>query len=76
MNSRHPGKVPDAGEDRGQNEKKASQDEMAEWHHQWNGHELVEIWGDGEEQGSLECCSPWGQKESDTTGGLNNKNHQ
>ena len=57
-------------------EKKASQDEMAEWHHQCNGHELGEIWGDGEGQGSLECCSPRGQKESDTTGGLNNKNHQ
>ena len=48
----------------------------AEWHHQCNGHELGEIWGDGEGQGSLECCSPWGQKESDTTGGLNNKTHQ
>ena len=49
---------------------------MAEWHHQCNGHELREIWGDGEGQGSLECYSPWGEKESDTTGGLNNKNHQ
>ena len=46
----------------------------AEWHHQCNGHELGEIWGDGEGQGSLECCSPWGQKESDTTGRLNNNN--
>ena len=26
--------------------------------------------GDG--QGSLECCSPWGHKEPDTTEGLNN----
>ena len=24
------------------------------------------------EQGSLACCSPWGHKESDTTGRLNN----
>ena len=23
--------------------------------------------GDGEGQGSLECCSPWGRKESDMT---------
>ena len=23
--------------------------------------------GDSEGQGSLECCSPWGRKESDTT---------
>ena len=28
--------------------------------------------GDGEGQGSLVCCSPWGHKESDTTEGLNN----
>ena len=24
--------------------------------------------GDGEGQGGLACCSPWGCKESDTTG--------
>ena len=29
---------------------------------------------DGEGQGSLACCSPWGHKESDTTEQLNN-NH-
>ena len=28
--------------------------------------------GDGEGQGSLACCSPWGLKESDTTEQLNN----
>ena len=28
--------------------------------------------GDGEGQGSLVCCSPWGHKESDTTEWLNN----
>jgi len=27
----------------------------------------------GEGQGSLECSSPWGHKELDTTEGLNNK---
>ena len=27
---------------------------------------------DGEGQGSLACCSPWGQKESGMTEGLNN----
>ena len=27
---------------------------------------------DGEGKGSLECYSPWGHKESDTTKGLNN----
>ena len=30
--------------------------------------------GDGEGQGSLVCCSPWGLKESDTTEQLDNKN--
>ena len=26
---------------------------------------LSKLWGDGEGQGSLECCSPWGHKELD-----------
>ena len=34
------GKVPDAGKDSGQKEKRASEDEMAVWHHQCNAHEL------------------------------------
>ena len=38
-----------------------------EWHHQFNGHELGQTLGDGEGQGHLACCSPWGHKESDTT---------
>ena len=29
---------------------------------------------DSEGQGSLACCSPWGQEESDTTWRLNNNN--
>ena len=29
--------------------------------------------GDGEGQGSLACCSPWGHEESDMTEQLNNK---
>ena len=29
--------------------------------------------GDGEEQGSLTCCSSWGHKELDMTEQLNNK---
>ena len=28
----------------------------------------------GEGQGSLVCCSPWGRKQSDTTEQLNNNN--
>ena len=33
---------------------------------------LGETPGDGEGQGSLMCCSPWGHKELDMTGRLNN----
>ena len=33
---------------------------MVGWHHQINGHEFEQAPGDGEEQGSLGCCSPWG----------------
>ena len=39
---------------------------MVGWHHQLNGHEFDQALGDGEGQGSLACCSPWGRKESDT----------
>ena len=41
--------------------------EMVGWHHQLNGHESEQTLRDSEGQGSLACCSPWGQKESDTT---------
>ena len=44
---------------------------MAGWHHHGNGHELGQTLGDGEGQGGLACCSPWGHKELDTTGQLN-----
>ena len=37
-------------------------DEMVGWHHRLNGHEFEQIPGDGEGQGSLVCCSPWGHK--------------
>ena len=35
------------------------------------GHEFEQAPGVGDGQGSLECCSPWGHKESDTTEQLN-----
>ena len=44
---------------------------MVRWHHQLYGHEFEQALGDGEGQGSLVCCSPWGCKESDTTELLN-----
>ena len=31
--------------------------------------------GDSEGRGSLECCSPWGHKESETTKQLRNHSH-
>ena len=44
-----------------------TEDEMVGWHHQFPGHEFEQALGDGEGQGSLACCSPWGPKELDTT---------
>ena len=49
-----------------------AKDEMVRWHHRLNGHESEQTPGDGEGQGSLECCSPWGCKESDMTESMNN----
>ena len=57
----------DAGRDWGQEEKETTEDEMAGWHHQVDGHEFEQAPQDGEGQGSLVCCSPWGHKESDVT---------
>ena len=48
-------------------EKGATDDEMIGRHHQLNGHEFAQTLGDGEEQGSLVCCSPWDRKELNTT---------
>ena len=41
--------------------------EMVGWHHRLNGHECKQTWGDSGGQRNLECCSPWGCKESDMT---------
>ena len=51
-----------------------TEDEMVGWHRRLNGHEFEQGLGDGEGQGSLACCSPWGRKESDTSEQLNNNN--
>ena len=51
-----------------------TEDANVGWHHRLNGHEFEQTLGDGEGQGSLACCSPWGCKESDTTELLNNNN--
>ena len=44
---------------------------MAGPHHSCSGHELGQTLGDGEGQGGLACCSPWGLEELDLTGQLN-----
>ena len=57
-------------------DKRASEDEMAGWHHQCKGHELGQTSEEGEGQGCLVWCSPWGCKESNTTGWLNDNNNE
>ena len=47
---------------------------MVGWHHLLNGYEFEQALGDGEGQGSLVCCNPWGRKELDTTEVLNSNN--
>ena len=66
------GKDPDAEKDWKQ-ETGVKEDEMVGWHHWLNGHEFEQFPGDGEGQGGLASCSPWGHKESDTAEWLNNK---
>ena len=48
---------------------------MVGWHYQRNGHEFEQALGDGDGQGGLACCSPWGRQELDMTEQLNN-NHK
>ena len=40
---------------------------MVGQHHQCNGHDLRQTLEDGERQGSLVYCNPWGCKELDMT---------
>ena len=68
-------KDPDTGNDWRQEEKWKTDDEMVGWHRWLTGHEFEHTLGDGEPQGSLVCCSPWGCKELDMTEQLNNNNN-
>ena len=61
------GKDPEAGQDWGQEEKEERKNEMVGWHHRLNGREFAQTPGDGERQGRLLCCSPWGHKELGAT---------
>ena len=53
-----------------------TEDEMVGWHHRLSGHKFMQTPGDSEGQESLVCCSPWGDKESDTTERLNSNTMQ
>ena len=66
-------KDPHAGKDWRQEEKGMTEDEIVGWYHRLDGHEFDRALGDGDGQGSLACCSPWGHKESDMNEWLNNK---
>ena len=64
-------KRPWCWEDWRREEKGTTKDEMVGWHHLLDGQEFEQAKGEGEGQGSLACCSPWGwTRLSDwTTGG-------
>ena len=59
-----------AGKDWRQEENGTTEDEMVGWRHPLNGHAFEQAPGNGEGQGRVACCSPWGCKVSDTTEGL------
>ena len=52
-------------------EKGMTEDEMAGWHHRFDGHAFEWTLGVGDGQEGLVCCGPWGHKESNTTEWLN-----
>ena len=52
-----------------------TENKMVGWHYRLNGHEFEQTLVDGEGQGSLECCNPWGRTLLDTTEQLNNNNN-
>ena len=53
-------KDPDARKDWRWEEEGMTEDERVGWHHRLNGHEFGQAPGNGEGQGSLVCCRPWG----------------
>ena len=61
----------DAGKDWEQEEKGMTEDEMAGWHHELDGHWFEWTLGVGDGQGGLACCDSLAHKESDATERLN-----
>ena len=66
------GKVPDAGKDREQKEKRVSEDEMGGQSHWCNEHELGQT-GRRWRTGKPDVLHPWGCKEPNRNEWLNNK---
>ena len=56
------GKDPDAGKDLRWKEKRATEDEMVGWHHQFNGHKFEETPGDGGGTGKTDVLQSIGSK--------------
>ena len=55
-------KDPEDGKDWRQEQKGMTEDKMFGWHHRLDGHGFEQALTDGDGQGSLVCCSPWGCK--------------
>ena len=55
------------GKIEGRRRKGTTEDKMVGWHHRLNGLEFEQTPGDSAGAGSLECCSPWVHKGSETT---------
>ena len=55
----------------GDRKKRGQEDEMAGWHHWFDGRGSEWTPGVGDGQGGLACCDSWGRRESDTTEQLN-----
>ena len=69
-------KDPDAGKDWGQEEKGMTEDDMAGWHHQLDGHGFGWTPGVGDGQGGLACCGSCGRKELDMSERLSWMNYK
>ena len=67
MKSQLIGKDPDAGKDRGRENKEVTEDDMVGWHHQFNGYDFEQTPGESEGQGSLAYSSTWGHEGSPMT---------
>ena len=51
------------GKVEGRRRRGETENEIDGWHRRLNGHESEQTPGDSEGQGSLVCCSAWGDKE-------------